>query len=100
MSIGISEVEEAEDLDRVERVLSLPLTHRQLQSITEADRTCQGFDLSGCVNGGDEPNDGEDICFACRLAEDTFYRKQREERDRRDAEASSSQYRYLRKGIA
>lgn len=73
-----------------------PVISPRLQSLTEAhaERTCPGWNSDdGCVNGGDEPDEDEEICFACVRAEDAFYRNEAQERDRRDAEVCGSQYR-------
>lgn len=91
-----STADEAHAAHQIEKAArQFPLEHRQLQSCTEADRTCPGWDLSGCVNGGDEPDEGEEICFACVRAEDNFYRRAAQEKDRREAIDSGSQYQYL-----
>ena len=72
-----------------------PLEHRQLQSIIEADRICSGWNLQGCVNGGDEPEPSDDICAACIREEERFYQREMQERDSRDDEAAGSQYAHI-----
>lgn len=77
MTTATLETFEREEKRRLEKIL--PLESPRLKSLTEAhaERICPGYLIDeGCVNKGDEPEPGDELCSACIREEERFYQRE------------------------